>query len=483
MRVRNRVRVLASPSTPSLLRGLVSWWGANETRGTRDVVMLDATGQHHLGTSGNPSQATGAISTGNAIKFTGGTQFATSPVGIGVDWSKNWTVAFWGKTTATGISAFVGRWTNTASNASWAYMSNNGTGTRFYSGGLAGTAVNILGTAPTLTLNQWHHIIIQHDSASNRVVIFRDGVPTLINADANIANFDLPFTIGTAGRPNDGFQSGSHWAGNCEMDEIGVWSRLLTEQERSILHNEGNGIPYPGTVYTIPTRPVYPISGQSNADGRGTNRQTYTGSGGLMLTFEGVHWPQTNYALVPIEDPVGTGSGATLGSVWPLFANEVGGPLVLAPYAIGGTAISIWAKSGISCNRGNRFGAICYRSQIASAHGQLTPVLWWQGESDVLAGTAQATYQAALESLADNFASDIGVGLKPALLQAMNTGTYPQINQDAINQAIIDATAANANITAGPDLRGLSAVTLGDGVHIQSDSGLASAAALWAATI
>lgn len=468
----------------SLIGGLVAWWAADETR-AMDLAVLDKNGgTWPMGTVGNPTSVTGPMGSGNAIAFSGTLQNAHTPTGIGVNWAADWTVSFWVKLTTANPGCIIGRWNfNSAATRSWRLYTTNGTTIRFYSGGSAGTASTIIGTAPSLTNNTWTHIVLAYDSAADRVTIYKNNVGTLLNAAAQIASYDFPLVLAGSDQPADqASSSGNTENCACQLSDVAVWSRLLTVDELTSISDPVTRKTYPGTPYTIPTRDIYIISGQSNADGRGTNNQSYTGGlGSKMLARSGNSGSWVNYSFIALTDPVGGASGT--GSCWPAMANAINRQIAVASYAASGTAISVWAKVGVSCQRSGAFGALCYRAVVAGAYGQVKALLWWQGETDMLNGTAEATYNAALDTLANNVQADLGVKLMPCKLQAMTIATYPQANQDAINNAIGTAWGDNANVITGPTLTDLSAITLGDGTHIKTDGGLTTIGGRWATSL
>lgn len=473
-------------SSHSLLTQLVAWWSADETRGTRDTALLDRHGgRYPMGTEGNPTNVVGAVGTGNAIAFNGTDQCASTPVGLGVNWEQNWTIAFWLKNLSSANGFVMGRWNTAGSQRTWRLYRFGGSGLRFYSGGTAGTAANIIGTSPTIASNVWTHIVIAFNARDDRVKVYTNGVGLVLAASPQMKSYDLPLTLGGGNSPSDSIASANGENSIVQFNEIALWTRLLTGGEIAALSNPIVRKTYPGTPYTVPTRDVYVISGQSNADGRGTNDQVYTAgfSSKMLARNDSGQW--VNYSFIPLADAVGKGSGSQRGTCWPAMANNISRAIVVASYATGGTPISAWAKNGISCVRSNGFGSLCYRAQIAASYGQLKCVLWWQGESDMLAGTAEADYNTAMDLMANNLMADIGVKLMPCKLPHLKISSgYPQVNQDAINNAIGTAWGDNANVATGPDLTDLDSELLGDdGLHIKSNAGLTTIGARWATAL
>jgi hypothetical protein len=84
-----------------------------------------------------------------------------------------------------------------------------------------------------VTIGSWYHVICWHDAAANQVgAVINNGTPaTAASAAPGINNPN--FTLGDGGTIGNGF-----------IDEVGVWNRPLTTQERTDLYNGGAGLAY-----------------------------------------------------------------------------------------------------------------------------------------------------------------------------------------------------------------------------------------------
>ena len=83
----------------------------------------------------------------------------------------------------------------------------------------------------------WHHVVVVSDQAANEKRLYVDGA--LIDSDSHpeTENNNLPVMIGTTpDTVNDQRYDGY-------LDDIGVWSRALGEQEIAALWNSGSGTP------------------------------------------------------------------------------------------------------------------------------------------------------------------------------------------------------------------------------------------------
>lgn len=226
---------------------------------------------------------------------------------------------------------------------------------------------------------------------------------------------------------------------------------------------------------------VFVIAGQSNASGRGTNSQSYSHAT-LKAAMYG-----NDYTWKELTDPTDDNTGQVDGvsddgsnpggSPWPLLATSImtdqGVPVAFIPCALGATAISQWAK-GTDNNRATLYGSMQYRAGLMASG--VKAVLWWQGERDAVLGTAEATYNSALDAIANNIAADLSCGMMACKLQDLSAylGGY---DETAVNAAIATAWGDNANVMQGPDF---SDITPGvDGVHFKTDGELSTAAGRW----
>ncbi len=105
----------------------------------------------------------------------------------------------------------------------------------------------------------------------------------------------------------------------------------------------------------------------------------------------------------------------------------------------------------------------------AGAGRALRAVLWDQGECEGGLGTAQATYQTAMEGLADSIATDLGVPIiaSPVSLKTGDIGSCPaaSANYIAIHNATDAAIASHHNLIGTVNKDDLQHIT-GDCSHV-----------------
>lgn len=214
------------------------------------------------------------------------------------------------------------------------------------------------------------------------------------------------------------------------------------------------------------------IAGQSNAMGAGTTRNHYDYDGIVAGLFKRPNTTWTN-----LTDPTSDTFNNNGGSVWPLVAQA---HLTQRPVSPGFITTSVVATSANWLPGTANYNAMLARVALATAAGgtsTLKAVLWWQGESDCIAGVSQATYHANLETLAAGIQADLGVPLMVAKLQNCSTCGAALAGVQAAQEA---AWSDIANVVAGPDL---SDIESDDGLHLVVPAKIQEAASRWSAAI
>jgi hypothetical protein len=91
-------------------------------------------------------------------------------------------------------------------------------------------------SGPAIADTNWHFVVFWHNAAANTIQIQIDNA--------------APVSAGTTGPMPAGLGAvtiGLGWGLNFDglIDEIGLWRRVLTADERTQLYNGGNGLTYP----------------------------------------------------------------------------------------------------------------------------------------------------------------------------------------------------------------------------------------------
>lgn len=321
--------------------------------------------------------------------------------------------------------------------------------------GVTSTATITVASSTTITLTSpANHQVFQRSGTTGTIVVSgtnHDTGPHSIEASWNGGGY---VTIGTAVAANATF-SGSLSA---QPQGAGTLTVRFVDTPSTFIQATNVGV---GDVFLI--------MGQSNGLGQGSSNQAYFSESRKASEFgKDYLWKELvdptgdNTGQV---DPVGTGQGG--GSVWPIVATNflanVKIPIGIINRCEGGTTISQWQPGPDHQDRGTLYGSAVH---AAIACGGVKGVPWWQGESD--AATLQATYQAALATIAATIHADLGCKLMPCKLQ--DGTSYP-----TVNGAIAAEWASDANVLTGPDLSDLQ----GDGLHLLLNGPIQEAAARW----
>jgi hypothetical protein len=206
------------------------------------------------------------------------------------------------------------------------------------------------------------------------------------------------------------------------------------------------------------------VIGQSNAVGRGQalNFYAYAGDVGGLFKKPGTAW-------LNLTDPTDDNPLAK-GSVWPLVANSYlaarSAPVGIIPAAVDSSSIAQWLPGTANYN--------AMLARVTASGEPVKGVLWWQGESDAIAGLSQALYHSRLATIAAQIQADLGAPLFVAKLQ--NCTGVPAANLAAINAAIQASWSDIPNVRPGPDL---SDIVTDDNVHLIAQSSIEMAAARW----
>lgn len=202
---------------------------------------------------------------------------------------------------------------------------------------------------------------------------------------------------------------------------------------------------------------VFIVGGQSNACGMAETNQSYSHATLKACMFG------NDYTWKELVDPFDSNSGqvdtvssdaGTAGSCWMRVATRYmasqGVPCAFVPCPKVGTQISVdWGVPTNHQDRTTLYGSMIYRALQTGAK----VILWWQGESDAVNGMSEASYNTALDTLANTINSDLGVKLMPCKLEMMNDAPWNFPTQrTAINNAINTAWGDNSNVLAGADL-------------------------------
>jgi hypothetical protein len=223
----------AAPASP-LLTGLSSYWKLDEASGNR----LDSVGSRTMTPQNGVSAIAGKISNCAAFAGTGNDQLVT---GIdasltAIDWSLGFSVTGWmyipGAYTArtTVLSKFA------AGNADWALFTNSVASLRmsvFDSVSGSSDAIN----TTSLVADTWYFFAGRYNPSTKKAEFSLNGGSwnlgaALTNVPKNVRQILII----------NGYAA---TYGVCRVDEVGLWTRYLSDAEVTELYNGGAGLAYP----------------------------------------------------------------------------------------------------------------------------------------------------------------------------------------------------------------------------------------------
>jgi hypothetical protein len=222
----------------SLLDGLISHWKLDEASGNA----LDAHGSNHLTDTNTVGTAAGKIGNARAFNLANNEYFTISD-NAELSLTGDLTIAGWVRCDDVSLSSdqhWLSKWD--FGTAQRSYMLRHGGSTKrfeFYvsSNGVSstGVAANNFG-APSNGV--WCFVVAWHDATNDQIgICVNNGTPNTVSHSTGIFDGNAPFRIGTLGTAGT-----YHWHGL--LDEISIWSRVLTSDERTALYNSGNGLAY-----------------------------------------------------------------------------------------------------------------------------------------------------------------------------------------------------------------------------------------------
>jgi hypothetical protein len=210
-----------------LLDGLSAYWTLDEESGVR----YDSHGSYDLTDNNTVGYATGVI--GNAASFVAANTESLSHVDAdGLEAGENGlTISAWIRLNSSVTGYLVSRWISGNNGSSWClyYSSSNGRLYLYESP----DGVNFNSIYQNFSLSEWNFVVAWFGDGSYHMQINNSSIVT---GTADLyADSVVNFTIGAA--QSTGYSTSY-------IDEVGLWQRVLTTDERAALYNDGNGLAY-----------------------------------------------------------------------------------------------------------------------------------------------------------------------------------------------------------------------------------------------
>lgn len=255
----------------ALRDGLVGYWKCDDEYGVTDLVGT-ANGSVSGATSGLTGQIGDAYSldgVNDVINFGDNYDFGTG----------DFSISLWFKTSSTGFDYFATKGTGANSGAApgWGVAQTNGALYGFITDSGGRQILSTVGSG--LNDGAWHHAVWVFDRDAN-CTIYIDG------------SAQTPESIsGTSGTLNNaenfrwGILSSASSYGEFEIDEVGLWDRVITSDEVTSLYNSGTGQTYPfNTTLWNGLRAYYPLDDYAGVKDLVNQNATLTNSGATAST-------------------------------------------------------------------------------------------------------------------------------------------------------------------------------------------------------
>lgn len=235
----------------ALRDSMVSWWELNETSGTRN----DSHGTNHLTDNNTVLYGTGKKSNGADFELSNSEYLnITDASQSGLDLTGDRSFSLWVKPESTpsggDAMAFFYKWGASQAQYGLIYVDVSGTRKLRFLGyqTCGGANVNYEWSTGDLSTSSFTHVVVRYDatghpSGDGTVELFINGTSQGTVTDGSFtggANCTGAFSLSSLG-------SGIQWYYDGLMDEVGVWSKWLSDTEVSDLYNSGNGLDYAGT--------------------------------------------------------------------------------------------------------------------------------------------------------------------------------------------------------------------------------------------
>ena len=218
----------------TLVNNLVSYWPLNEQSGTR----YDAVGSNDL--TDNNTVGFAAGKSGNAASFVNANNESLSLTGGNFD-SPDYSISFWHKPSTVGSTYSFLVTLGDAWNAQIGLVAYRYEDDLYVGSGKDGSGFQAATALQALTDDAWHHVVIWFDSSDSKAKMQINGGSVLETAALDGPRFNATkFRISQE-------PAGTGFAIDGEMDEVAIWSRVLTEDERAELYALGAGKFYPFT--------------------------------------------------------------------------------------------------------------------------------------------------------------------------------------------------------------------------------------------
>ena len=221
--------ILGAPSG-GIYDGLVAYWSMDEVTDTG--MIRDGTGR------GNDircsSNNVGKI--GRGFSTTSSYLWIADNSDLSIGSGQTLTISLWANPTSTAAMTFIGKdaaTTNRSYRIGYSYTSGDRVVYAYVFNNNSSQAE--VHSSAALALNSWNFVLYCWDGTNKILsVSVNNGTDASVSYTGGVANCTSNFEIGRLQEINGQYLSGG-------IDEVCVWKRVLTPDERALLYNGGNG--------------------------------------------------------------------------------------------------------------------------------------------------------------------------------------------------------------------------------------------------
>jgi hypothetical protein len=232
------------PDQCDLTNSIVSWWKLEEASGNR----VDTPGTVDITSDPGPGQAAAKVNNGADFESGSSHFLESSSDPSALDFADaDFTIAGWVNLESVGaLRSILTKWNETGDQRQYRLIYDH-TGTTFkFQVSSDGTAIASVSSSITPSTATWYFLVAWHDATANTInITVNNGSPNSTSHSGGCFNSTADVMMGAGDGAVDFFDG--------LIDEVGVWSRVLTAGERTVLYNNGTGITYPTCGASSPT--------------------------------------------------------------------------------------------------------------------------------------------------------------------------------------------------------------------------------------
>lgn len=224
----------------SLPTSLVAFWDFEETATSGDVTRYDLVGANNLTSNNSVLSGTGKIGN-DAVFVDANAEYLSIADNAALSITGDISFSCWVKPQDTGLHILINKYNSTGNQRGYQAYLNGGTDFTVVlsSAGTSGVTKTV---TSTFSADTWYHLVFTFTASASEGRFYVNGsqvgATQTYTGVTSIYNNNAEFLVGA---------NEIKTSGNCSdmnMDELGVWSKVLTSTEVTDLYNGGAGLPY-----------------------------------------------------------------------------------------------------------------------------------------------------------------------------------------------------------------------------------------------